>query len=369
MKQQTFRAVKSEFHNILRNIFYILHLIQVKSLILQKGQYSENKDISKQTRVFFEWLTDNHRVADVRNINHKLQIDEYLQIHHKQSHQRSVAIVLFLLVIAAPYILHGIGKNQLVSLQQSRNKAKVPFFWAVASLAHVFNVYMTAELLTLTCSHNDIVWITEHKVTMCSSVVIGLILIFIASGITAYIHSKYITFPIPKTWSIITKCCGRKQHKIISTICLGGIYISVMCLLMHLPFQLLLVCVNPHLYGFAILTVWCAMFVCIIVTSIPFAIDQIFIKDEVYRITPKQALRQILLFMFIAVLVFGFGSLTFSITLVLHLSKYGEETRTFSSSLIFVLHHTLPPIGAWIIRRVGVKVKETVQQMLNVQEA
>ena len=72
--------------------------------------------------------------------------------------------------------------------------------------------------------------------------------------------------------------------------------------------------------------------------------------------------------MFIAVLVFGFGSLTFSITLVLHLSKYGEETRTVSSSLIFVLHHTLLPIGAWIIRRVGTKVRQAVQQMLNVQD-
>ena len=261
-------------------------------------------------------------------------------------------------------------KKQLVSLQQNRSKAKVPFFWAVTSLAHVFNIYMTAELLTLTCNPNNIVRTTEHKVETCFLAIPALILIFIASGITAYIHSKYITFPIPKTWSIITiLCCGRKQHRIISTICLGGIYISVMCLLMHLPFQLLLVSVNPHLYGFAILTVWCAMFVCIIITSILFTIDQIFIKEEEYRITPKQALQQIFLFIFIAVLVFGFGSLTFSITLVLHLSKYGEETRTFSSSLIFVLHHTLPPIGAWIIRRVGVKVKETVQRMLNVQDA
>ena len=139
---------------------------------------------------------------------------------------------------------------------------------------------------------------------------------------------------------------------------LWGIYLSVVGLLICVPFQFLLVSVNPHLYGFGILTVWCAMFVCIIVTSIPFTIDQIFIKEKKYRITPNQALQQILLLMFIAVLVFGFGSLTFSITLVLHLSKYGEETRTFSSSLIFVLHHTLPPIVAWIIRRVGVKVRE-----------
>ena len=344
--------------------------MQVKSLMLQKGQYLENKDSSKQTRVFFEWLAVNPQVVDVRNMNHRLQIEAYLQAHHKQSHRIGVTMFIFLLVIASPYILHGIGKNQLARLQQSRSKAKVPFFWAVASLAHVFNIYMIAEVLALGCNQTNIVRNTKHRVEACSLAIAVLIFIFITSGITAYIHSKYITFPIPKTWSIITKCCGRQRHvhKIITTTSLWGIYMSVVGLLVHLPFQLLLVSVNPHLYGFTILTVWCAMLVCIIVTSIPFTIDQIFIKEEEYRITPKQALQQILLLMFIAVLVFGFGSLTFSITLVLHLSKYGEETRTFSSSLIFVLHHTLLPIGAWIIRRVGAKVRETVQQMLNVQD-
>ena len=303
-------------------------------------------------------------------MNHRLKIGVYLQSHHKQSHLNGVGMFLLLLGIAAPYILHGIGKNKLASLQQSRSKAKVPFFWAVASLAHVFNIYTTAELLTLSCNPNNIVRNTEHRIETCSLPIPVFIFIFIASGVTAYIHSKYITFPIPKTWSIITKCCGRKQHvhRIITTTSIWGIYMSLMRLLLHLPLQLVLVSVNPHLYGFTILTVWCAMFVCIIVTSIPFTIDQIFIKEEEYRITPKQALRQILLLMFIAVLVFGFGSITFSITLVLHLSKYGEETRTVSSSLMFVLHHTLLPIGAWIIRRVGVKVREMVQQMLNLQD-
>ena len=320
--------------------------------------------------MFFEWLAVNRLVADVRNMDNRLQIDAYLQSHHKQSLRGSGTMFLSLLVIATPYILHGIGKKWLASLQQSRSKAEVPFFWAVASLAHVFNIYITAEVLTLGCNPNNIVRNTEHRVEACSSAITVFIFIFITSGITAYIHSKYIIFPIPKTWSAITKCCERKRHvhRIIATTSIWGIYMSVVGLLVHLPFQLLLVRVNPHLYGFAILTVWCVMFVCIIITSIPFTTDQIFIKEEEYRITPKQALRQILLLMFIAVLVFGFGSLTFSITLVLHLSKYGEETRTFSSSLIFVLHHTLPPIGAWIIRRVGVKVRGAVQQMLSVQD-
>ena len=327
------------------------------------------KDSDKLTRVFIGALYDGVPSEDVRTRDQLLSINDFCYSHHRPTIGNAGAIFVTLLAIATPYILHFTGKKQLESLQQSRSKAKVPFFWAVASLAHVFNAYFLGKFLTVTCNNNHEKMLTpKHREKVCFQSITLTVFILIASGIIAYIHSKYITIPIPKSWSIFTKYCGRKQHRIITTLSLWGIYMSVVCLLGCLPFQFLLVSVNPHLYGFAILTVWCAMFVCIIITSIPFTIDQIFIKEEEYRITPKQALRQILLLMFIAVLVFGFGSLTFSITLVLHLSKYGEETRTFSSSLMFVLHHTLPPIGAWIIRRVVVKVRQTVQQMLNVQD-
>ena len=308
--------------------------------------------------------------VDVRSLRNRMSISQFREHNIIQSNNAAGSAIMGLLAIGAPFILHIIGKEKLKSLQRSRSKAKVPFFWAVASLAHILNIYMVTKVTIVACCKSKNVGKSITQVKTCYFAITTLMLALIETGIIAYIHSNYITFSVPKTWNIFTNCCGPggKQHRIITTISLWGIYMSVVGLLVCAPYQLLLVSVNPHLYGFGILTVWCAMFVCIIITTIPFTIDQIFIKEEEYRITQKQALRQILLLMFIAVLVFGFGSLTFSITLVLHLSKYGEETRTFSSSLIFVLHHTLPPIVAWIIRRFGVKVRQTVQEMLNVQD-
>ena len=262
--------------------------------------------------------------------------------------------LLITLALLAPFLLYTKGGQLIKTLQQSRSKAKVPFFWAAASLAHVFNIYMGTKLLITTCLQDKGI---VGGIQNCGGSITTLGYILIYSLLPAYIHSEYITFPIPKTWSMFTICHGRKQHRIIATISLWGIYISVVGFLGCLPFQLLLVSVNPHLYGFGILTAWCAMFVCIIITSIPFTIDQIFIKEEEYRITPKQALRQILLLMFIAVLVFGFGSLTFSITLVLHLSKYGEETQSFTKSVYFVLRYTALPIASWMIQVLYHKVK------------
>ena len=287
---------------------------------------------------------------DVR-INHYMPQGK----HHFRFRSQGFYVLIGTLALLVPFLLYTKGGQLIKSLQQSRSKAKVPFLWAVASLAHVFNIYMILKLLIATCYPYRKK--TDTIISNCTTSDFLLGIMLISFLMLAYIHTKYITFPIPRTLSIFTKCCGRNQHRIITTISLWGIYMSVMGLLLHLPFQLLLVSANPHLYGFTILTVWCAMFVCIIITSIPFTIDQIFIKQEEYRITPKQALRQILLLMFIAVLVFGFGSLTFSITLVLHLSKYGEETQSFTKSLYFVLRYTALPIAWWMIQVLYHKVK------------
>ena len=271
-------------------------------------------------------------------------------------------ILIGTLVVLAPFLLYTKGRQLVESLQQSRSKAKVPFFWAVASLTHVFNMYISFKILLATCHAYRPPGVRMQNCTSASIAIGYLVTLSIPA---AFIHSKYITFPIPKMWSIFTKCWGRNQHRIITTISLWGIYMSVVCLLGCLPFQLLLLSANPHLYGLSILTVWCAMFVCIIITSIPFTIDQIFIKEEEYRITPKQALRQILLLMFIAVLVFGFGSLTFSITLVLHLSKYGEKTQGFTNTVCFVLRYTALPIASWMIQVLYHKVKEAMRQIVS----
>ena len=123
------------------------------------------------------------------------------------------------------------------------------------------------------------------------------------------------------------------------------------------PFQLLLVSTNPHLYGFSILTSWSVMLGCIVVLAIPFTIDQVFITEKEYRITPKQALQQILLLIFINLLLIGMGSMTFSITLILHLSKYGEKTQSVSTSVYFIVRHLVIPIVLWMVRRMIQKLK------------
>ena len=210
---------------------------------------------------------------DVRVRNHMPQGTKYLGIPFRGFHALIITIALL-----GPFLLYTKGGQLIKSLQQSRSKAKVPFFWSVASLAHVFNVYMITKIFITTCHPYGQRNIDVIENCTASHFLLGFTLII--SLILAYIHSKYITLPIPITWSIFTNSCGRHQHRIITTASLWGIYMSIEFFLGCLPFQLLLVSANPHLYGFGILTVWCAMFACIIITSIPFTIDQIFIKKR-----------------------------------------------------------------------------------------
>ena len=291
--------------------------------------------------------------CDLRLWNNMYRIMDNMTILH-HSIANACSGLISLLGLLTPFLLCIKGKLLIKSLQESKSKAKLPFFWATSSIVPIFNIYMTVKLLTVRCHYYR--GYLKGFQEACATGSIYIIYIAIVSGCIAYAHSKLLTFSIPRMCGIFTKFCGRNQQKIATTISLWGIYYSIFILVMCVPYQILLVSANPHLYGFAILTVWCAMFVCIIITSIPFTIDQIFIKEEEYRITPKQALRQILLLMFIAVLVFGFGSLTFSITLVLHLSKYGEKTQSVSKSINFILRHAVLPIVLWMVQILRKKI-------------
>ena len=98
---------------------------------------------------------------------------------------------------------------------------------------------------------------------------------------------------------------------------------------------------------------------CIVVLTIPFTIiDQVFITEKEYRITPKQALQHILLLIFTRLRLFGMGSMTFSITLILHLSKYGEKTRSVSTSAYFIIRHLVIPNILWMVRTMIQTLKE-----------
>ena len=252
--------------------------------------------------------------------------------------------------LLSPFLLHVKGRGILKCMQSINNKCLVPFFWSISSLAPIFNIYMT---------YNGVLGIClpfrskplENTAIECAVCIMGFIYFLNTTFFIAYMHSQNTDICIPKVWNIFLKCFQTRREIVVIVLSLWGVYYSAACLILCIPYQILLVCSNPHLYGSSILTVWCAMLIIVAVVAIPFTVDQVFITDEKYRLTPEQALQQILLTLLMAIIVFAFGSQTCSVVLLLRLSKYGENIHTMSTSVSFILRHTLLPLLTLIARR------------------
>jgi hypothetical protein len=174
------------------------------------------------------------------------------------------------------------GSKLAESLEQSKNKIQIPYFCATATLAPIFASYMVGKGII---SNHPLPY-GGHSLWDCLGALLAVMLIVSVCGMAATVHSKHLNLPHPKICGIF-RCCGRRRHKVLTTLSLWSVYCSILCLLYSAPHQVLMVCANPHMYGLAIITAWCAMIGLIMMTAIPFTIDQIFLADKDFRITPK----------------------------------------------------------------------------------
>ena len=262
---------------------------------------------------------------------------------------RGFNVLLCTLLLVSLFLLHFIGKSTLKSLESSTKKTNciVHFFWAFSSLSYIFNTYMAVKLFLATCHPYRG---PSTTIPACETVGVAAGVMYISSFILAMLHRKHITLPLPKFIIAIEKCFTNgkdllmlKIELLIKTFALWGIYQCVLINSLCAPFQVLMVMANPHYYGFIIITVWCVMCECTVLTSIPFTLDQTVCTERKHKLTRKNAFCRILFSSYIAVLLFGLGSLTFSVVLLLHLSKNGQKTHSFTGSVYFILRYTLLP--------------------------
>ena len=252
--------------------------------------------------------------------------------------------------LLVPYLVNTVGRLLMVNLQQKGSEGKLPFFWAASTLSHFFNIYMIGKYV--------LTWCPDHTWKGCSNSVMIVAFSITSCGVIAGFHSNSFTVPVPKLWTICMKgWCGKKQHRVLITASLWGLYCSLGFLSLSLPYQVLMVIAKPHWYGFGILTVWSVLLVCITMMSILYTIDQVFSEDKNYRISYQRALQQILLQVYISILVFGFGSLTFCIVCIIHLSKFGEKTQSISSSIYFIARYVVMPMTVLLGRNIMKKIK------------
>jgi hypothetical protein len=245
------------------------------------GLIEPNMEWGKQSgfhNPLYIMLSPTREVFDARIFNHMSQgasengprADKAFQLMFKS------------VVLLGTFIICAKGLNIAKNLQKSSNKIRIPVFWGAATLGPVFTLYMLGKYVLCHCPLPG----NAHSIVDCLGAVLAIMLIISVCGMAATVHSKHLNLPHPKICEIL-RCCCRKQPKVLTTLPLWGIYCSILCLLYSAPHQVLMVCANPHMYGLAIITAWCAMIGLIMMTAIPFTIDQIFLADKDFRITPK----------------------------------------------------------------------------------
>ena len=300
-------------------------------------------------------LSTKPQLFDVRIYNHMSQGASVNGPRADKAFQlicRSVILLGFFVICAK-------GSNIAENVQKGRNRVRIPLYWATATLALVFTLYTMTKFIISHCPLPP----SGHSKVDCFGVVLVVMIFISLCGMAATVHSKHLNLPHPKIYGIFG-CCGRRGHKVLTMLSLWGIYCSILCLLYSAPYQVLMVCASPHLYGLAIITAWCVMIGLIMITSILFTIDQIFLADKDFRTTPKQALQQVLFLCFITLLVFGLGSLSFSLTLLLHVSKYGERTISVTVALFFLMKHVVIPIVSYAMRKTVQVARESSMEMI-----
>jgi hypothetical protein len=166
----------------------------------------------------------------------------------------SFAFYAFICTIAlfAPFLLYTSGGTVLKKLHLSKSKAKFSLFWSLASLSHIFHVYMILKILISTCYKFET---TSVHGANCRGGGLVVAYVIIMSATVTLLHYQHIKWPVPKAFSIITRCCGKKQDQFIAIIFLWSIYGSTVSLMVCAPYQVLLLSANPHLHGFTMLTI------------------------------------------------------------------------------------------------------------------
>ena len=125
-----------------------------------------------------------------------------------QDPQTAAIWFVLLLSFLWPFLLQTNGKQVVRALHQSKNKCKVPFFWAVVVLSPVFNTYMTGKLVIIG-SHPARVHDAVAK--NAQAVAVGLSYMNVSLIIAAVQHSKFVLIPIPRCFNIFHMCLGRSK--------------------------------------------------------------------------------------------------------------------------------------------------------------
>ena len=238
-------------------------------------------------------------------------------------------------ILFPPVLLRITWRKQLAVLEHVKvTKGGPAVMWACIAWMPIANLYFTAKAIT-TISHFaiDYMYQRENDIYMGLGVAVVLCCVTIA----AVIQSGKPLPGLPNT-RVFKSAAVRRVVKFYVWSQFNAFLAAV---LTKTPFAVLLVGTNPFLYGSALLAIVFAASLLILLTATLFTFGQVFLGDSDFRLSRREAVRQVGRLLLAATGCAGVALFLGCICFLLLLSKGGNKVQSVSGVASFFMSHVV----------------------------
>ena len=234
-----------------------------------------------------------------------------------------------------PVLLRITWRKQLAVLDQVKvTKGGPAVMWACIAWMPIANLYIIVKFLAA-LSH----FATNKQVQTENDTYISLVVVYfiLFSSIAAVIQSGKPLPGLPNT-RVLKSAVVRRVVKFHIW---SQFNVFLACLLGKLPVAVLLVGTNPFLYGSALLAIVLAASLLVLLTATLFTFGQLFLGDPDFRLSRREAVRQVGRLLLAATSCAGVALFLGCICFLLLLSKGGNKVQSVSGVASFFMSHVV----------------------------
>ena len=230
-------------------------------------------------------------------------------------------------VLFPPVLLHITWRKQLSVLEQVKvTKGGPAVMWACIAWMPIANLYIIVKGIT-SISHfaNNDMYQRNNNIYMG----LGVAIVLCCATIAAVIQSGKPLPGLPNT-RVLKSAVLRRVVKF-----------HLAWMLAKSPVAVLLVGTNPFLYGSALLAIVLTAFLLILLTATLFTFGQMFLGDPDFRLSRREAVRQVGRLLLAATGCAGVALFLGCICFLLLLSKGGNKVQSVSGVASFFMSHVV----------------------------
>ncbi len=238
-------------------------------------------------------------------------------------------------VLLPPVLLRITWRKQLAVLEQVKvTKGGPAVMWACIAWMPVANLYFTGQFLTANSQ-----FAPSKTAQTNDDAIIGLVVVYaiIFSTIAAVIQSGKPLPGLPNA-RVLKSAVVRKVVKFHIW---SQFNVFLVWMLAKTPYVVLLVGTNPFLYGSALLAIVLTGSFLILLTATLFTFGQVFLGDPDFRLSRREAVRQVGHLVLAATGCAGVALFLGCICFLLLLSKGGNKVQSVSGVASFFMSHVV----------------------------